>query len=143
MSERWEKAILEWYEKSRTADLEYLDLSISHKVSLSDLANNIAVVYDRLNLHNRVHLKDSKKLFEELEVLKSENRKLRKELSNLTKVVTENQPITKSQVLEIAQQIALQPKEIEEQALRLTEDLRSKLERVETILSKVEAWTTS
>nr|QUQ60710.1 hypothetical protein [Cacao mild mosaic virus] len=141
MSERWERAIAEWYDKSRTSDLEYLDLASSHKVSNSDLANNIAVVYDRLNLLSRVHIKDCKKILEEIDGVKRESRKLRQEVSNLTITVLENKPITKAQVLEITEQISKQPKEIEEQALALLTKVNQKLAQVEALVAKLEAWT--
>ncbi|TYH92862.1 hypothetical protein ES332_A13G213700v1 [Gossypium tomentosum] len=68
MSRRWEKSIEDWYSKSRTANLEYLDLetSSSSRVTNSQIAHNLAVVYDRTNLLSRVLIKDFKLISESL-----------------------------------------------------------------------------
>ncbi|KAK6924285.1 Commelina yellow mottle virus, Orf1 [Dillenia turbinata] len=136
MSEKWEQAIQEWYEKSHTANLEYLDLASKSSVTNQHLAHNISVIFDRISLSSRVNIKSQKQILERIQDLEKENRKLRLEVANLTKVVTENQPLTKSQVLEITTQISKQPKEIEERALKLTEDLSQKLARVETLINR-------
>ncbi|KAK6924282.1 Zinc finger, CCHC-type [Dillenia turbinata] len=127
---------LEWYEKSHTANLEYLDLASKSSVTNQHLAHNISVIFDRISLSSRVNIKSQKQILERIQDLEKENRKLRLEVANLTKVVTENQPLTKSQVLEITTQISKQPKEIEERALKLTEDLSQKLARVETLINR-------
>ena len=48
MSKRWEAAIENWY-NSRVR-LEYIDLADIEIPTNKDLAHNIAVIYDRLNL---------------------------------------------------------------------------------------------
>ncbi|WAK97198.1 hypothetical protein [Fatsia badnavirus 1] len=144
MSERWEQSISDWYEKSRTANLEYLDLSSTQsKVTTSDLANNLAVIFDRISLFSRISIKNHKVLLEKFTALEAENRKLKQEVANLSKLVIENQPITKSQVLEITEQISKQPKAIEEQAVKLSLDLKLKLEKVEALIEKISSWTNS
>lgn len=55
-------------------------------------------------------------------------------------MVIENRPLTKTEVVDLVKEIAKQPKLIEAEALRLTEDLNNKLNRVEEILRKVERW---
>ncbi|KAG6532201.1 hypothetical protein ZIOFF_006040 [Zingiber officinale] len=72
MSRRWEIAIQEWYAKAPTANLEYLDLAET-KPTVKELARNIAVIFDRLSLSNRVNLKNFKQIQEDIEVLKGEN----------------------------------------------------------------------
>lgn len=143
MSEQWEDAVQKWYQESRTANLEYLDLTESSKPTSSDLAHNISVVYDRVCLSSRVHIKNFKKILEVLESLKAENLRLNQALKNLTTEVVQNRPLTERRVQEIVLQIVAQPKAIEEQALKLSEDLKQKLDRVEQILHKVEAWVGS
>lgn len=139
MSKIWEKAIQEWYTKSHTSKLEYLDLAET-KPSNKEIAHNLAVVYDRTCLSSRVHLKNFKEILEKQEKLEKEVHKLHKEIVTLNKVVIENRPLTKTEVVDLVKEIAKQPKLIEAEALRLTEDLNNKLNRVEEILRKVERW---
>ncbi|KAG6521357.1 hypothetical protein ZIOFF_018473 [Zingiber officinale] len=88
MSRRWEEAIEEWYSKSDTSNLEDLDL-VETKPSTKELAHNLSdnlsVVYDRVCLSCRDHLKNFKTILEELEFLKKENQKTNKALVNLIK----------------------------------------------------------
>ena len=50
----------------------------------------------------------------------------------------ENRPLTEKKVQDLILKITEQPKEIEQQAVRLSEDLKIKLERVEALLKKIE-----
>lgn len=53
MSERFEQSINEWYASSPSANLDYLDLSNTSKPSNSQLAQNLSITYDRVNLLSR------------------------------------------------------------------------------------------
>ncbi|KAG6523877.1 hypothetical protein ZIOFF_013764 [Zingiber officinale] len=140
MSRRWETAIQEWYSKSPTANLEYLDLAKTEP-TLKELAHNIAVTYDRVSLSNRINLKNFKQIQEELEVLKSENKRLTQAEKDLTQEILENRPLTERQINSLLAKIKEQPKAVEERTIK--EDLSKKLERVEELLYKLEAWTSS
>ena len=95
MSERWERSVEEWYEKSKTSRLEHLDLANQQKVSTKELANNISVIYDRLLLFSRVTIKHFKVLEEKQEKLEKEFSKFRILISELTSEVTERKPLSK------------------------------------------------
>lgn len=84
MSEKWEKAIQEWYEKSHTANLNYLDLSSSVKPSTAKNAHNISILYDRILLSSKVSLKNFKSLSEQISSLEIKIQKLEKGLRSLT-----------------------------------------------------------
>ncbi|KAG6525418.1 hypothetical protein ZIOFF_015374 [Zingiber officinale] len=51
---------------------------------------------------------------------------------------SENKPLTKQEVRALIAKLAEQPKLLEKEALKLTEELNKKLERVETLLHKLE-----
>lgn len=138
MSRRWEEAIEEWYTKSHTSNLAYLDLAENSKPSLKEISNNIAVIYDRTCLSSRVHLKNFKLILEEIENLKTENRRLSTALKNLTKEVVENRPLTERKVEELILKIVAQPKAIEEQTIKLTEELRKRIDQVEKVAQRIE-----
>ena len=139
MSERWEKSVEEWYEKSRTSRLEHLDLAFQNKVSTKDLANNISVIYDRLLLFSRVTIKHFKVLEEKQEKLEKEFSKFRILVSELTSEVTERKPLSKQEVRELVKEIAAQPKLIEEQSLKIAADLDEKVRRIEESVNKLYA----
>nr|QUN00612.1 hypothetical protein [Grapevine Roditis leaf discoloration-associated virus] len=143
MSEKWEKSIQDWYNNSRTANLEYLDLAEKEKPTNTHLFHNLAVVYDRLNLQSRVNLKNLKNILERIEKQELRLENLEKSVKNLTKVFVENKPLTATEVRRLVHEISQQPKLVEQEALKLTEELRLKLERVEGIVKKVESWANS
>ncbi|ABI47981.1 ORF1 protein [Dioscorea bacilliform SN virus] len=122
----------------RSTEPEYLDLYIVEKPTNKQLANNLCYLNHQAKLLSRVSLKHFFKLQEEIQELKTENQVLRKHLVNLTKEVVENRPLTEKKVQELVLRIIEQPKEIEQQAVRLTLDLQKKLDRVEAILSRLE-----
>ena len=64
MSKRWEEAIENWY--NTRVRLEYLDLTNIEIPTNKYLAHNISVIYDRLNLHSRVSIKNQTLVVEEL-----------------------------------------------------------------------------
>lgn len=142
MSERWEQSIQEWYTKSRTSNLEYLDLS-DITITNKHLANNISVIYDRLNLLSRVSLKNFKQTQEQINFLDQKIQKLEQNLKNLTILLTENHLLTKSEVKTLVTEVTKQPKLIETEALKISEELNQKLERVEAVLKRVETWVSS
>lgn len=142
MSERWEQSIQEWYTKSRTSNLEYLDLSDT-TITNKHLANNISVIYDRLNLLSRVSLKNFKQTQEQIHFLDQKIQKLEQNLKNLTILLTENRPLTTSEVKTLVTEVTKQPKLIETEALKISEELNQKLKRVEAVLKRVETWVSS
>ena len=64
MSKRWEEAIENWY--NNRSHLDYLDLAEVNTPTTKDLAHNISVIYDRLNLQSRVAIKNQNLVIEEL-----------------------------------------------------------------------------
>ncbi|KAG6487553.1 hypothetical protein ZIOFF_056141 [Zingiber officinale] len=116
--------IKEWYNKSRTVSLEYLDLADTPKPKVFELANNIGVVYDRVSLLSKVSLKHFYALKEENRALRYEISVLQKAVSSLEKEVLCQNPLTKTEVRELVREIARQPKLVEEEALKLTEELK-------------------
>nr|WKY95833.1 hypothetical protein [Dioscorea bacilliform BL virus] len=134
-----EKTLKDYLDKS--TEPEYLDLFIVDKPTNKQLATNLSYLNHQAKLLSRVSLKHFFQLHEEIQQLKAENLKLRRDLVNLTKEVVENRPLTEKKVQELVLQIVAQPKEIEQQAVRLTTDLAQKLTRVETILQRIEGST--
>ncbi|ANV20882.1 ORF1 protein [Dioscorea bacilliform AL virus] len=134
-----EKTLKDYLDKS--TEPEYLDLHTIDRPTTKQLANNLCYLNHQAKLLSRVSLKYFFQLQEEIQQLKAENVKLRKELVNLTKEVVENRPLTERKVQDLVLRITEQPKEIEQQAVRLVKDLSSKLDRVEAILRKVEGNT--
>ncbi|GJU79569.1 putative polyprotein [Tanacetum coccineum] len=108
MSERFEQEIQYWYDNSRIVDPEYITFKeTSPKPTSTDLANNLAC---------------------------SETRK---SLQQISTVIQQSKPLTKREVLNLVQEIAEQPKLVEKEALRLTEDLNQKIQKVEHLLHEV------
>ncbi|KAG6490940.1 hypothetical protein ZIOFF_052275 [Zingiber officinale] len=95
MAERLEKAIKDWYQNSRVADLEYLDLAT--EVRLRDISHNIDVVYDRLILHSRISRSEYRTL---LKVINENQAELLNSLETTSKPVD-----TSNQVVDIAKQL--------------------------------------
>ncbi|ASA40118.1 ORF1 [Dioscorea bacilliform virus] len=137
MSEIWEKNISEWYANSNTSSLKYLDLISSAKPSSQEIANNLAVCYDRICLSSKVSLKHFKLLEEQIQELKAENQRLTKALSDLTREVVENRPLTEKEVKKLVKQIVAQPKLVEQQTIALAEDLRKKIDQVSDLIEQV------
>nr|WDR24965.1 gp1 [Camellia sinensis badnavirus] len=144
MSERWERSIEEWYEKSHTANLSYLDLAQKLKPSHSEIAHNLAVIYDKNCLSSRVTIKNYKTVSEQLtnldlKVSKLERKlkSLEKDLSSLSSFLVENKPLTKTEVKTLVEEISQQPKLVEQQTVLLTKQLQEKIDKVEVILHQV------
>ncbi|KAG6522372.1 hypothetical protein ZIOFF_019512 [Zingiber officinale] len=111
MSKQWEEAIQEWYTKSHTSNLEHLNLTET-KPTTKELAHNLSVIYDKVCLSSRVHIKHFKTLLEELEVVKLQNQKLEEVVKIL---VAENR-----------------------KAERVFSDLKEKLAKIDNLLQKLE-----
>nr|WEX32078.1 hypothetical protein [Dioscorea bacilliform SN virus] len=131
-----ERSLKDYLDKS--TEPEYLDLYIVDKPTTKQLATNLSYLNHQAKLLSRVSLKHFFQLEEEIQGLKAENQVLRKHLVNLTKEVVENRPLTEKKVQELVLRIIEQPKEIEQQAVRLTVDLQQKLDRVEAIVKRLE-----
>nr|AWK49036.1 ORF1 [Taro bacilliform CH virus] len=145
MSDRWENAVQEWY-SSRTANLEYLDLSIPEdkKPSQKELAHSLSVVYDRVCLSSRVHLKNFKSILERLEALESENRELNHKFLKHTKIY----PRFATSINGFRSACSCEGNSSTTKAgrrtsIQISQELEKKLERVEHVLKKVEEWTRS
>nr|QJC63534.1 hypothetical protein [Cacao swollen shoot virus] len=134
MSSRWENSIQEWYEKSHTANLEYLDLASTSKVTNNQLAHNLAVIFDRVSLGNRVFIKNLKQIQESILELHTRVDTVEVALRRLTKLFKENKPLSEFEVKRLVEEIAQQPKIVEEQALRISQELELKLKEVEKLL---------
>ena len=149
MSERFERAIQDWYDHARTANLEYLNLSEVSHPKLKDIRNNIDVIYDHLNLSTKViikHLHDIKlensfiklELVECKQQIKKNQKESHKALQQISSEVRGVKPLTKAEVLVLVEEIAQQPKKVEEEALRLTTELEKKIHKVDEQVHKVE-----
>lgn len=130
MSEHWEEAIQKWYTESHTANLEYLDLSSSSKVSSNHLAHNLSVIYDKTCLSSRVHIKNLKLLLEKTEALESRVGKLEASITTLTTVLLENRP----------QKLASTSSGETKSTLH---SLDTKIQRIEETLKRIEQWTST
>ena len=147
MSERFEREIQEWY-ASRSVNLEYLDLAEKPTVSIKEVENNINYTYNRLSLFATVSFKNFHKILEKQERLEDlfkicENKikhlegLTKRGFNSLTSDIQSQKPLTKQQVLDLVLEIAEQPKIVEKEALKLTEDLNQKVQRVEHLLHEV------
>lgn len=140
--QRFEQAIQEWYDKSKTADLSYLDLET--KPSLAQLSNNTLVVYDRLNLLSRVHLKHDhevqlrlKDQENQIEKILADQRKILKAISSLQVEVVNLKPLTISQVRRLVEELIKEPKEIERKTEELLLSTQTQVRKIEEITTKI------
>lgn len=76
---------------------------------------------------------------EENQLLKKEVAQLRTSISELEKEVGSQKPLSKAEVKSLVVEIAKQPKIVEEEALRITEELKRHIKRVESLLEEVKA----
>ncbi|GKC29799.1 Orf y [Tanacetum coccineum] len=125
------------------------------KPTSTDLANNLACVYNHLNLFSKVALKNynsiskkqkelesrvqscQEKLESCEELLRKTQSETRKSLQHISTEIQQSKPLTKREVLNLVQEIVEQPKLVEKEALRLTEDLNQKIQKVEHLLHEV------
>ncbi|KAG6519299.1 hypothetical protein ZIOFF_022792 [Zingiber officinale] len=122
MAERLEKAIKDWYQNSRVADLEYLDLAT--EVRLRDISHNIDVVYDRLIVHSRISRSEYRtllkvinenqaELLNSLETTSKVQQKLQKAVFELQKEILFYKPLTVKDPVDTSNQIADIAKQLE------------------------------
>ena len=138
MSKLWEEAIQKWYTDSHTSHLDYLNLAETSKPTKKELAHNISVIYDRTCLSSRVNLRNFKLLLEENRNLEHRVKNLEASITTLSSLLIKNKPLTQVDVQKLVLEITKQPKLIEEEALRLSQSLDQKLQRIEILLSKIE-----
>nr|GEX70462.1 putative polyprotein [Tanacetum cinerariifolium] len=116
----------------------------------TDLSNNLACVYNRLNLFSKVALKNYKSILEKQkelessvqscqeklesceELLRKTQSETRKSLQQISTEIQQSKPLTKREVLNLVQEIAEQTKLVEKEALILTEDLNQKVQKATT-----------
>lgn len=132
MSEVFERSIEDWYSKSRTARLEYLDLAEEPKVCNRQLAHNISVVFDRISLLSKVSVKNFKLILERLSVLESKVEKNSIKIKNIQK------PLSEQQIEALVTKLTAQPKEIEERTISLATELRKEVSQLKLMIAKVE-----
>ena len=156
MSDRFEQEIQNWYDNSRTVDPEYIIFKEnSSKPTTTDLANNLACIYNRVNLFSKVALKNFKSISEKQkdlelkvqncqeklesceELLRKTQSETRKSFQQISTEIHQSKPLTKREVLNLVQEIAEQPKLVEKEALKLTEELNHKTQKVEHLLHEV------
>lgn len=140
--QRYEQAIRDWYDKSRTADLTYLDLET--KPTLSHLSNNLDVTYDRLNLLSRVHLKHDYEVQqrlrdqgEQISKILADQRKILKAISSLQIEVVNLKPLTINQVKKLVEELIKEPKEIEKKTEILLLNTQLQVRKIEEITTKI------
>lgn len=152
MSDKFEASINEFYENERISSTEFLDLSGESKISNKDLSNNLDFVIKYIVLLSRVSLKNFHKIIEkqeEIEKRVSECEKniektrkiLSKGLGEIENSLTQNKPLTKTEVQNLVKEISQQPKLVEEKALELTSKLDSKIDKVEDLVRHLIDWT--
>nr|AIK01818.1 ORF1 [Piper yellow mottle virus] len=132
MSEVFERSIEDWYSKSRTARLEYLDLAEEPKVCNRQLAHNLSVVFDRISLLSKVTLKNFKLILERLSVLEPEIEKDSIKNKNIQK------PLSGQQLEALVTKLTAQPKEIEGRTISLATELRKEVSQLKLMIAKVE-----
>lgn len=64
MSQKFEEAIKHWYE-NRNSHLEYLDLAVGTKPTISHLSHNQDTIFDRLSLFANISIKNFHSLREQ------------------------------------------------------------------------------
>lgn len=141
---RFEKEIQEWYDKSLSSNLHYLDLATTTKPSNSDLANNIGTIYCNLNLLSRVHLKHDHQVQQRLREQDSkisdlikDQRKILKAIASLQTEVVNLHPLTVFQVRKLVEELIQEPKEIEKKTAQLLEQTQLQIQKVEEITAKI------
>ncbi|XP_028071404.1 uncharacterized protein LOC114273792 [Camellia sinensis] len=104
MTNIWEQNIREWYDKSGTSRLNYLDLASTEKPSTKELAHNIAVIYDRVCLSSKVNLKEFRSQQIQIQSLEAtvlqlgeKIEKLEKGINSLTQVFLESKSWNKEE----------------------------------------------
>ncbi|KAG6486566.1 hypothetical protein ZIOFF_055143 [Zingiber officinale] len=104
---------------------------------ISELAHNLGVVYDKVSSLSKVSIKHFYSLKEENQALQREVAQLRTSVCNLEKELISHKPLTKVEIKSLAIEIANKPKSIEEEAIKLTEELNISIKRVEGLIESV------
>ncbi|KAG6524306.1 hypothetical protein ZIOFF_014212 [Zingiber officinale] len=126
------------YSGSRTINLEYLDLADTAKPKLSEVANNVGVIFDRVSILSKVSLKHFYSLKEEIRELRHNiSSILQKAVSSLEKELISRKPLTQTEVRNLVREISQQPKLVKEEALKLTEELRKGVRKVEYLIEEI------
>lgn len=118
------------------ADISYLSV------------HNLASLTDHCKLNSRINLRHFYQIHERSEErdLKDQEREsfmikkfasLQNQIEDLAQQVQNKKPLTKAEVRELVKEIAEQPKLVEQEALRISEDLKEKLKEVEKLLKEV------
>lgn len=114
---------------------------VNHNVQFQNqqryLFSNICIKNFKTILENQ-----SKILSQNQEILKHQT-KLTQNIHQLAREFESHKPLTKTEVTRLVEQIAQQPKLVEAEALRLTENLNQKLQEVEKLLQEVKHVLTS
>ncbi|GJS71695.1 Orf y [Tanacetum coccineum] len=105
----------------------------SRKVALKNYKN---ISKKQKELESRVQ-SCQEKLESYEELLRKTQSETRKSLQQISTEIQQSKPLTKREVLNLVQEIVEQPKLVEKKALRLTEDLNQKIQKVEHLLYKV------
>ncbi|CAM8966722.1 unnamed protein product [Rhodiola kirilowii] len=124
MADRFERSIQDWYQNRRTADLEFLNLA---NPNISDLSNNITVLYDKLLLHSKIsisHFHRSQELLsQQTDALESRLRRIEqtqqeilRSLQSIEDEVFHKRPLTQEEVFCLIHETKNQEAEI----LRIT-----------------------
>ncbi|UVW45033.1 ORF1 [Badnavirus tessellopandani] len=147
MSQKFEEAIKHWYE-NRNSQLEYLDLAIGTKPTISHLSHNLDTTFDRLSLFASISIKNfhslreqsitqHKEVIQNLQNQQKFQKKLLEAVLSLQKELLLAKPLTSSDVETLVLKISEQPKLIETQAVNLIEELQKQLKKTEALVEKV------
>ena len=144
MTDRFEQAIADFFDRERIASTELINLSEEPKVTNRDLANNLDFNLKHLLLLSRVSIRQFHLLNDRLDSITSkvdsiveEQKRINKKIRKIEEEQRDNKPLSATEVRHLVKEIAQQPKLVEEQALKLTTDLDQKLLRVEKLLEEV------
>nr|WIA47476.1 P1 [Andraeanum bacilliform virus] len=141
MSARWEQSVEDWYNTSRTSGLEYLDLAEDPKPNHKQLAHNLAVIFDKISLGNRIHIKNQKIIQEHLILYNQKLSQLESTIDKLQeniKRLEKEKPLTKRDIEDLLFKISEQPKFIEKQTKSLLEEVTKKVDKLEHLVKEVE-----
>lgn len=125
-----------------------LESSNSQLNLLTDLALvqhlNLEFTHSRVGLSARIAIKyfhsisdKLKEQEEQLKTISATQRKIQKQLKTLEGELEQHRPLSRTDVQQLVKEIAQQPKLVEAEALKLTQDLERKLQEVKDLLKDV------
>ncbi|AHX37577.1 hypothetical protein [Blackberry virus F] len=125
-----------------------LESSSSQLNLLTDLALvqhlNLEFTHSRVGLSARIAIKyfhsisnQLKEQEEQLKTVAATQKKIQKQLKSLEGELEQHRPLSRTDVQQLVQEIAQQPKLVEAEALRLTQDLERRLNEVKDLLGEV------